>query len=255
MIKDRLFAAVGKAKPGDAVLLDFSGAGPLTGRVQDSGSRGSNAARIDIGPPARFGVRAELAIHAWGMVLVLPVLACVLAISLGRLAPWHLLAAAAAIAWTAYFLPLGMGNASLTRLVRALNPAAGKGPGGFIVQLTLSPRIRSGLWAELEDADDIGCLRLTESELVFEGDSVKVSLPYHEIGRVRWRNIGLRGLFVCGRRITVEISGCSKVSALEFAERSSWVLPASRRTSQRLWEALSAKVAGGGETGPNPSAR
>lgn len=221
--------------------------------MQDSGSRHSNAARIEIVPPARFGARAELAIHAWGVVLVLPVLACVVVISLGKLALWHLLAPAAAIAWTAYFLPLGLGNASLSRLVRGLNPAAGQGPDGFIVQLTLSPRIRSGLWAELEDADDIGYLRLAETELVFEGDSVKVSLPYHEIGRVRRRNIGLRGLFVCGRRITVEISGCSKVSALEFAERSSWVLPASRRTSQRLWEGLTAKVAGGGGTGPKAS--
>ena len=185
---------------------------------------------------------------------MLPVLACVAVISLGKLALWHLLAAAAAIAWTAYFLPLGMGNASLSRLVRGLNPAAGRGPDGFIVQLTLSPRIRSGLWAELEDADDIGYLRLAETGLLFEGDSVKVSLPYQEIGQVRWRNIGLRGLFVCGRRITVEITGCPKVSALEFAERSSWVLPASRRTSQRLWDALTAKMAGGGETGSKASA-
>ena len=83
---------------------------------------------------------------------------------------------------------------------------------------------------------------MTETELVFEGDSVKVSLPYSQIGRVRSRNIGLRGLFVYGRRIAVEISGFPKVSALEFAERSSWVLPASRRTTQRLWERLSAKL-------------
>jgi hypothetical protein len=203
----------------------------------------SATARIQIVPPARFGAGAQLAVHACGLVLALPVLASVLAMSLGTFALWKLLLPLAAIAGTAYFLPFGLGNGYLTRLARALNPAAGKDPDAFIVQLTLSPRIRAGLWAGLEDADDIGCLRLTETELVFEGDSVRVSLPYRQIGRLRSRNIGLRGLFVYGRRIVVEISGCSKASALEFAERSSWVLPASRRTTQRLWEGLSAKLA------------
>ena len=210
--------------------------------MEESASRPANAARIAIVPPARFGVGAQWAVHACGLVLALPVLASVVAMSLGKFAPWSLLLPLAAIAGTAYLLPLGLGNACMARVARALDPAAGKGPDSFIVQLTLSPRIRSGLWAELEDADDIGCLRLTEAALVFEGDSVKVSLPYAQIGRVRSRNIGLRGLFVYGRRIVVEISGPSKVSALEFAERSSWVLPASRRTTQRLWERLSSKL-------------
>ncbi len=176
------------------------------------------------------------------MVLVLPVLASVLVMSGGKFALWNLLLPLAVFGGTAYFLPFGLGNAYVTWLVRALNPAAGQDPDGFIVQLTLSPRIRSGLWAELEDADDIGYLRLTETELVFEGDSVKVSVPYSQIERVSSRNIGLRGLFVYGRRIALEISGFPKASALEFAERSSWVLPASRRTTQRLWERLSGKL-------------
>ena len=210
--------------------------------MQELGPRRPNEARIDIVRPARFGAGAQLAIHACGAVLVLPVVASVLVMSLGKFALWHLLWPLGAIAGTAYFLPLGLGNAYLSRLARALNPAAGREPDGFIVQLTLSPRIRSGLWAEVEDADDIGWLRLRESELVFEGDSVKVWLPYSQIGRVQRRSIGLRGLFVYGRRVAVEVAGLPKVKALEFAERSSWVLPASRRTSRRLWEGLSAKV-------------
>ena len=211
--------------------------------MQDSASRPSNAAQIAIVPPARFGAGAQWAVHACGLGLVLPVLASVLVMSLGRFAPWSLLLPLAAIAGTAYFLPMGLGNACLARVARSLDPAAGIDPDSFIVQLTLSPRVRSGLWAELEDADDIGCLRLTESGMVYEGDSVKVSLPYSQIGRLRSRNIGLRGLFIYGRRIVVEISGHPKVSALEFAERSSCVLPASRRTTQRLWDRLSSRLA------------
>ncbi len=241
-ILDRNAGPLGKIRDAH-VFLDFSRFPPLTGPVQDSGSRPSNAARIAIVPPARFRAGAQVAIHACGLVLVLPVLASVLAMSLGRFAPWSLLLPLAAVAGTAYLLPLGLGNPCLTRMARALNPAAGTDPDIFIVQLTLSPRIRSKLWAEIEDADDIGCLTLTETELVFQGDSVKLSLPYGVMARVRSHNIGLRGLFVYGRRVVVEISGHPTVSALEFAERSSWVLPASRRTTRRLWERLSSKLA------------
>jgi hypothetical protein len=183
-----------------------------------------------------------VAVHAYGLVLVLPILVSAVVMSLGRFELWSLLLPLVALAGTAYFLPFGLGNAYLTKLVRARHAAAGKEADGFIVQLTLSPRIRSGFWAVVEDADDIGYLRLTASELVFEGDAVKVTLPYSQIGRVRAQNIGLRGLFVYGRRIAVEVSGLPNVAALEFAERSSWLLPASLRTTQRLREQLSAKA-------------
>ncbi|MGA2863962.1 MAG: hypothetical protein ABSF95_05695 [Verrucomicrobiota bacterium] len=211
--------------------------------MQDSGPRRSSAARIEIAPPRRFGAWAEVAVHAYGLVLVLPILVSVLVMSLRRFELWSLLLPLAAMGGTAYFLPFGLGNAYLTKLVRVRHAAAGKEADGFIVQLTLSPRIRSGFWAVVEDADDIGYLRLTAAELVFEGDAVKVCLPYSQIGRVRSQNIGLRGLFVYGRRIAVEVTGLPNVAALEFAERSSWLLPASLRTTQKLRERLSAKAA------------
>jgi hypothetical protein len=199
--------------------------------------------RLEIVPPTRFGARAKAAIHVCGLAVVLPVLAAALVMSLGKLAPWKALLPLGAIAATAYIMPVGQGNPWVVRIVRALDPKARQGPGEFIVQLTFQPRLQSGLWAEIEDADDIGWLRLTESELVFEGDAVKLAVPYGCIERFHSRNMGWRGLYVYGSRVVVEFSGSSRFSAVEFAERSSWVLPASRRTSRRLWATLSVKAA------------
>ena len=100
----------------------------------------------------------------------------------------------------------------------------------------------SGLRGLLEDADDIGCLSFTSSEFVFHGDSVKLSVPFDQIERVRRQNVGLRGLFVYGPRIELAVSGLPNIKSLEFAERSSWLLPTSRRTTRKLFECLSAKA-------------
>jgi len=109
----------------------------------------------------------------------------------------------------------------------------------FIVQLTLTPRLRSGLRALLEDADDIGWLSVTPSSLLFRGDSIQLTVPFTQIQQLEPQSIGWRGLFVWGPRVRLRVSGLPKVEALEFAERSSWLLPASRRTARRLFRCLS----------------
>jgi len=146
------------------------------------------------------------------------------------------------VAATAYFLPFGLGNTHVTRLVRSLNQAAAQDGEGFIVQLTLSPRLRSGLRAILEDADDIGYLAIRGDELLFQGDSVKLSFPLDLIERVQPQNIGLRGLFLYGRRIRLVVPALTHVKSVEFAERSSWLLPTSRTITRRLYERLSTRV-------------
>ena len=142
---------------------------------------------------------------------------------------------------TLYFLPFGLGNAYVARLIRALKPGTGKDQEAFVVQLTLSPRIRSGLLAVIEDADDIGWLSFTASELLFHGDSVKLSIPFDQIKKVQRQNIGLRGLFVISR-IELVIPELPKVKSLEFAERSSWVLPTSRKITKNLYQQLLEKI-------------
>ena len=202
----------------------------------------SNSATIEIAPPRLFTAGAVVTVSAYGILLAAPFFAAILVVSLIKFGILTVLIPLLAVAATAYFLPFGLGNAHVTRLVQSLNPAAGKSEDGFIVQLTLSPRIRSGLRAILDDADDIGYLSFTGTELLFQGDSVKLSVPFNYIEQVQPQNIGLRGLFVYGRRIRVRVSGLPQIEALEFAERASRVLPTSRAITRKLCERLSAKV-------------
>ena len=184
----------------------------------------SHSARIEINRPRLFTAGAVAIVNAYGILLATPILSSILVVSVIKLGVLTVAIPLLAVAATACFLPFGLGNAHITRLVRALNPDAGKDEDGFIVQLTLSPRLRSGLRGLLEDADDIGYLTFNRNELCYQGDSIKLVLPWEDIQLVRPRNIGLRGLFVYGRRIQVVVSGWPEAAAFEFAERSSCLL-------------------------------
>ena len=201
----------------------------------------TNTAKIEIAQPRVFTPGAVLVVSAYGVFLVVPILVSMLVVSLLQFGMLTVIIPFLAIAVTASFLPFGLGNSYVARLVRSLKPAGGSDAQGFIVQLTLSPRIRSGIRAVLEDADDIGYLSFSGSGLLFQGDSVKLSVPFDCIEEVRPHNIGLRGLFVYGRRIGVVVSGLPNVESFELAERSSWLLPTSRRITKTLYEQLSRK--------------
>jgi hypothetical protein len=202
----------------------------------------SNAATIEVAQPKLFRAGAVAAVNAYGALLAAPFVISVLVVSVTKFGLLTALIPLSVVAATAYFLPFGLGNTHITRLVRSLNPTVAKGGEGFVVQLTLSPRLRSGLRALLEDADDIGYLTFSGNELLFQGDSVKLSVPFDRIELVRPRNIGLRGLFVYGRRIKVVVSGLPQVESVEFAERSSWLLPTSQAITRRLYQRLSTRI-------------
>ena len=202
----------------------------------------SKAPTIEVAQPKLFTAGAVATVCAYGALLALPFFLSVLVVSVTRFSLLTAVIPLAVVAGSAYFLPFGFGNPHVTRLVRSLRPAATEDGAGFIVQLTLSPRLRSGLRALLEDADDIGYLTVREDELHFQGDSVKLSIPLDRIERVQPQNIGLRGLFVYGRRIKVVVPDLPQVESIEFAERSSSLLPASRAITKRLYQRLSARI-------------
>jgi len=201
-----------------------------------------SAPKIEISQPRLFASGAVATVNAYGIVLLTPIFASILAVSLMKFGVLTVLIPTLMVAATAFFLPFGLGNTYVTRLVQSLPSTAGNGPDGFIVQLTLSPRLRTGIRAVLEDADDIGLLSFNGTELVYQGDSVKLTVPLDCIKAVTPENIGLRGLFVYGRRIKVLVAGLSETESLEFAERSSWVLPTSRALTRKLHERLSTTV-------------
>ena len=202
----------------------------------------SNSVTIEIVQPKLFTTGAVAVVSAYGLLLAAPIFTSMLVVSVIGYGILTVLIPLLVVAATAYFLPFGLGNTHVTRLVQSLNPAAGKSDDGFIVQLTLSPRIRSGLRAILEDADDIGYLSFTPTELRFQGDSVQLSIPFDQIQQVRPQNIGLRGLFLYGRRIKVVASGLPQITSFAFAERSSWLLPTSRAITRKMYQRLSTSV-------------
>jgi hypothetical protein len=199
----------------------------------------SDLPKIEINRPRLFTNSTVVIVSAFGLVPILPIFLSIVVVSLIKLSVLTLLIPLGALATTACFLPFGLGNTYITRLVRSLNPVAGAKGDGFIVQLTLAPRLRSGVRALLEDADDIGYLTLTAEGLCFQGDSVRLSMPWGNVCLVRFQNIGWRGLFVYGQRIKLVASGWPEVESFEFAERSSWLLPTSRATTKKMHEQLS----------------
>ena len=190
-------------------------------------------AKIEITPPRVFTTGAVIITYAHGLLLAVPVLISVVIISLVPMGFLTYLLPALAVGLTVLFLPLGLGNAYISRLVTASNESAAGKPDGFIVQLALSPRIRSGLRALVEDADDIGSLSIIESELIYRGDSVRLTVPFSRITAVHFEHVG-RGLFIYGSRMVVSVSGLPNVTALEFSERSSLWLPTSRKVADEL---------------------
>lgn len=176
-----------------------------------------------------------MVVNLFGLLLAAPVMVSVLYVSLLTFGVWTVLIPCLVVAMTVIFLPLGFGNPYVAKVVRSLHPASEDGE-GFIVQLRLSPRIRAGLRAIMEDADDVGCLSATEDAIVFAGDSVRLCVPRSSIEEVRVQNVGLRGLYVYGGRVAVRVRGLPGVEVVEFTERCSWLLPGSWRISRRLQE-------------------
>lgn len=196
-------------------------------------------AQLEIAPPKRFTLGAILMVHVWNLFLVVPVFASIVIVSLMKLSALTVVIPAMAVAFTAWFLPLGQGNAFLARLVSSWGAEAAPGRPAFIVQLTLSPRLRSGLRALVEDADDVGLLSFTDSNLMFQGDSISLILPLAQIRQLSAQNIGMRGLFVGGSRIGLTVSGLDQFEYFEIAERSSWWLYSSRKITTEIYRLCS----------------
>ncbi len=197
---------------------------------------------MKVGPPRLLTLGAVLVISAYGLLLVIPVVMAMMVVSLVHLSALTFLIPLLAIAITTFFLPLGFGNPYVVRLVSSLQPELPNIPNGFIAQITLAPRLRTGLRALMEDADDVGWLSFTESELMFHGDSIRLSVPFARIGGLRTESIGWRGLFLYGPQTVVAVSGLPQATSFKVAERSSWLLPASRKKAKELQEKLSAKL-------------
>jgi len=196
--------------------------------------------RIEINEPKIFTTKAVLVICAYGLFLCVPVFISLLALSLRKWGLFSFLYPLLVIAASSFFLPFGFGNPYVNRLLRRNIPPTASD--ALIVQVTLKPRIRSGIRALVEDADDIGWLRFDATELVFSGDSIKWTIPFDQVKELKSRNVGLRGLFFY-RAISLTAHGLVDFQSIQIAERSSCLLPASRRITRDLFQRLSSLMA------------
>lgn len=202
------------------------------------------SARIEINPPRLLTGGAVLTVCLYGVLLMVPVLGSLLAVSVVQLGLLTWLIPLATVAAVTCLLPFGFGNPHVAKLARSLPPPPANSPDCFIVQLTLTPRLRSGLRALIEDADDIGWLGISESELVFRGDSIQLTLPLDKVRQVTWQSIGLRGLFVYPS-LKLDVSGLPNIESLTLAERSTWLLPAARATTRKIRDRLAEQIPAG----------
>ena len=180
-----------------------------------------------------------LAINGYGFALVVPVALSVVAMAGMKFGLLAALLPLATLVGSAFFLPFGLGNSLVRRVVLRNTPeAAMHRPDGFIAQVTFVPRLRTGLRGSLEDADDVGLLDLSRDLVLFKGDSVQLSVPVERVLSVEGRNIGMRGLFAYGSVAIVRIEGLAGVEEVHFADRSALLLPGARAASRRLLESL-----------------
>lgn len=199
-------------------------------------------ATLETRPPVLFGPGAVLVICLYGLVLAVPFLLSLVLVSFFKLGWLTVLVPLAVLAYSALFLPVGFGNSWVTRRILPLRPAQAREEDLFVVQLTLSPRLRGGARALVEDADDFGWLWFGPAGLEYRGDAVTFSLPYAQAVALRRRGIGWRGFFLYGGRMEVVVAEVPGLNRVELAERSSRLLPASRATSRRLYERLKQSV-------------
>lgn len=193
--------------------------------------------------PARlFTPRVVVVLCLWGLLLMAPVLASMALVSVLRLGTLTFLIPLATILAATFFLPFGFGNLYLAKRFGSIYPAGARPEDVFLVQLTREPRSRSDFLAVLEDADDIGFLNLTDGALVFEGDGVRLTVPYGHLKDLALQNSGWRALFAYGPRTAFSVAGLPEAGRFEFAERSSWHLPGSRKNALRIYQRLKEQV-------------
>lgn len=199
--------------------------------------------QLEVNPPTLLNARAVVVICLYGLILVVPVLVSMIFVSMVQFGVITFLVPLATIAVATFFLPLGFGNPHVTKLVRPLRPQSNPDHDVFVVQLTRNPRKRSGLLAVLEDADDFGFLSFTDSALVFNGDSIQLTVPFDKINELKPQTVGWRALFAYGPQIAFSVAGLAEEGTFAFAERSSWLLPTARKNARQMYQRLSHHLA------------
>jgi hypothetical protein len=110
---------------------------------------------------------------------------------------------------------------------------------GTIYQLSLNPRVYKGLRELLEDADDVGVLRIETDRIIYSGDSVNISIPYSAIRSVKKHNVGWRAFWISGKRIKIILKDIDEYSGIELVERQSITIIQANKISKHVFSLIS----------------
>lgn len=195
---------------------------------------------IEVRSPRYFSLGAVLVFSAYGLALLLPALFSMLIVSSVPFSWMTYAIPLCALGFATALLPFGFGNTYAERLAGRYKPQPIDGAPPVLVQITFWPRVRSGVRSVIEDADDIGWIYWTDSQLIFQGDSVSLRVPLTSLRFLRLENSGMRAMFLYSRvRIETQEPVAQK---FWIAERSSWNLLGSRATGRALFRGISRAV-------------
>jgi hypothetical protein len=142
------------------------------------------------------------------------------------------------------FMPFFVaGNWYIRTIVKRLNIADESYGDDDIFQISFDPRLYKGIRGALEDADDIGLLKLEQEQLLFKGDHVTLAIPYSAIESIQTRNIGWRSLWMGGKRLRIT-GKIQHYNSVEFLERTSCTLSKSKKIANRIHHRLNEYVRG-----------
>ena len=198
---------------------------------------------ILIQKPDHFRIRDVLLIHAIGLVpgLLLGLTGSagtiLLIISLYIREPLSLLPAVTGLLSAGaivFFMPAVSGNLYVRHIVKKSVGADHDPASSIIGQAGFSPRIYDGFRGFMEDADDIGYIRVSESSFEFTGSHISFTLPFDCVKEVRLSSIGWRGFWLYGQRIRILTRSFDKFEGVEFIERASNTIISSRRITKTL---------------------
>ena len=149
-----------------------------------------------------------------------------------------------AINFTAlFFFPVLAGwNPYIVHLAGKIHQLPTGSEKSFVVQMALSPRLHTGIRGFLEDADDIGILTFTADTIIFHGDQTTLKLPVDSLTEVSTRNLGFRGLWICGYCTRLRSKLLSDHEFVEFADRSAWTVISAFQRSKEIFQKSKKKI-------------
>ncbi|MBX7259652.1 MAG: hypothetical protein K1Y02_25070 [Candidatus Hydrogenedentes bacterium] len=159
---------------------------------------------------------------------------------------WHAIRLIALMALFAYMLPISFLAFYCMPWLSGARRVVARfgGPDGFVVQVRFLPRRFTGIVGWLEDADDLGLLRIDAEGLRLSGDGVEFEIQREDIASVSHSNVGWRMFWLAGNETRVDFRHpIEGISAVVFSSRGSITLPGVRRLNQSIALATRALIA------------